>query len=97
MKLLENRGGLGEENEDGTVEARNPLFRRELSGVMPNENSVPLDEVDVESTFSAVLNEPPIFKQFLSSPLSNPGTLVSDSVEPVATGVKLDIRQGKRE
>lgn len=56
---------------------------------MPNENRFPFDEIDVEGTFSAVLNEFPIFKLSLSSPLSNPGSLVTNSVAPEAIGVKL--------
>lgn len=56
---------------------------------MPNENRLPFDEIDVEGTFSAVMNEFPIFKLSLSSPLSNPGSLVTNSVAPVAIGVKL--------
>jgi hypothetical protein len=63
---------------------------------MPNENRLPFDEIDVEGTFSAVMNEFPIFKLSLSSPLSNPGSLVTNSVAPVAIGVKLDIRQERK-
>lgn len=56
---------------------------------MLNENRLPVDEVEVEGTFSGALKEPSSFKLLLSSVLSSPGSLVTNSVAPVATDVKL--------
>jgi hypothetical protein len=63
---------------------------------MPNENRLPVDEVEVEGTFSGALKEPSSFKLLLSSVLSSPGSLVTNSAAPVATDVKLHNRQVKK-
>lgn len=82
---MENRGGLGEENEQG-VEARDPLLRLELLVVMPNENMpVVDDEVDTaEGVVSDDLRKIPPFEPFLLSALSDSCSFVTDLVTPEA-------------
>lgn len=82
-----------EEEYEDAVEARDPLFKLELLEVMPNENRLPVDEVEIEGTFSGALMEPSAFKLLLSSVLSDPGSLVTNSV---ATGIKLHNTQSEK-